>query len=175
MSISLYDISIPTYRRGLTNLASFLDKAETYATAGGVDLASYTEARLAPDMHPFTRQIQIASDSAKGGAARLAGIEAPAMEDTETTFALLRVRISRTIAFLDTIARDQVDARTGATIELPFPGGVMTFTATDFLMQFSLPNFFFHITTAYAILRANGVPLGKMDYLAGGGLPGAAA
>jgi hypothetical protein len=173
MSISLYDVSIPTYRRALKNLASFLDKAEAHAKENGVALATYAEARLAPDMHPFTRQVQIASDGAKGGAARLAGVAAPAMEDTETTFPELRERITKTIAFLDTIAKDQVDARDGATIELPLPSGAITFVAPDFLTQFALPNFFFHVTTAYAILRAQGVPLGKMDFLAGGGLPGA--
>jgi hypothetical protein len=174
MSISLYDVSIPTYRRGLKNLASFLDKAEAHARANGVDLATYVEARLAPDMHPFARQIQIASDGAKGGAARLAGVDAPAMEDTETTFPQLRERIAKTIAFLDTITKDQVDARDCATIELPLPSGSITFVAPDFLTQFALPNFFFHVTTAYAILRSKGVPLGKMDFLAGGGAPGAA-
>ena len=174
MSLSLYEISVPTYRRALKNLASFLDKAEAHAQANGVDPATYAEARLAPDMHPFTRQIQIAGDAAKGGAARLAGIDAPVMEDSETTFAQLRVRIARTIAFLDTVTKDQVDARVGATIDLPLPGGSLSFAAPDFLMQFSLPNLFFHVTTAYDILRAQGVPLGKMDFLAGGGLPGAA-
>ena len=175
MSVSLYDISIPTYRRGLANLASFLDKAEAHAKAGGVDLATYAEARLAPDMHPFTRQVQIASDAAKGGAARLAGIEAPAMADTETTFPELRERIAKTIAFLDTVKKEDVDARHTATIELPMPGRTLTFTAPDFLMQFSLANFLFHVTTAYGLLRAQGVPLGKLDFLAGGGMPPAAA
>jgi len=168
LSVSLYDISIPSYRRGLQNLASFLDKAEAHAAAQKTDLATYTAARLAPDMHPFTRQVQIASDAAKGGAARLAGIEAPAMADDETTFPELKARIAKTIAFLDTISKADVDARSEATIELPLPGRTMTFTAPDFLMQFSLANFFFHVTTAYALLRAQGVPLGKMDFLAGG-------
>ena len=175
MSVSLYDISIPTFRRGLQNLASFLDKAEAHAKATGAELGTYTEARLAPDMHPFVRQIQIASDSAKGGAARLAGIEAPAMADTETTFPELKARIAATIAFLDTITKAQVDARHAAIIELPLPGRTMTFTAPDFLMQFGLANFLFHVTTAYALLRANGVPLGKMDFLAGGQMAAAAA
>jgi hypothetical protein len=175
MSVSLYDISIPTYRRGLLNLASFLDKAEAHAKAGGVDLATYAEARLAPDMHPFTRQVQMASDAAKGGAARLAGVEAPAMADTETTFAQLKDRITKTVAFLDTLSKAAVDARHGATIDLPLPGRTMTFTAPDFLMQFSLANFLFHVTTAYALLRVQGVPLGKMDFLAGGQAPAAAA
>jgi hypothetical protein len=174
MSVSLYDISIPTFRRGLENLASFLDKAEAHAKAQGTGLTSLTEARLAPDMHPFTRQIQMASDAAKGAAARLAGIEAPAMEDVETTFPQLRERIARTIAFLDTVPKAQTDARAAATVELPVPGRTMTFSAPDFLMQFALPNFFFHLTVAYALLRANGVPLGKMDFLAGGQLQAAA-
>ena len=168
LSVSLYEISIPTYRRGLENLASFLDKAEAHARVNGVELSTYTEARLAPDMHPFTRQVQFASDAAKGGAARLAGIEAPPMPDTETTFAQLKARITKTIAFLDTITPEQVNNRHGATIELPLPGRTMNFTAPDFLMQFSLANFLFHVTTAYALLRSHGVPLGKMDFLAGG-------
>ena len=168
MSVSLYDISIPTYRRGLQNLASFLDKAEAHAKAEGADLATYAQARLAPDMHPFTRQVQLASDAAKGGAARLAGVEAPKMEDVETTFPELKARIAKTIAFLDTIPKAQVDARHAAVIELPLPGRTMTFTAPDFLMQFSLANFLFHVTTAYGLLRAKGVPLGKLDFLAGG-------
>jgi hypothetical protein len=174
LSVSLFDISIPTYRRGLQNLASFLDKAEAHAKAQSVDLSTYTEARLAPDMHPFTRQVQLASDAAKGGAARLAGVEAPSMPDTETTFPELRARISKTIAFLDAIRKDQVDSRDNLTIDLPLPGRTMTFTAPDFLMQFSLPNFLFHVTTAYGLLRAQGVPLGKMDFLAGGQMAAAA-
>ncbi len=174
MSVSLYDISIPTYRRGLQNLASFLDKAEAHAKLEGKDLAAYIEARLAPDMYPLTRQIQLASDAAKGGAARLAGVEAPKMEDVETTFPELKERIAKTIAFLDTLSKDEVDARHGATIELPLPGRTMSFTAPDFLMQFSLANFLFHVTTAYALLRAHGVPLGKMDFLAGGQAPATA-
>jgi hypothetical protein len=169
MSVSLYDISIPSYRRGLQNLSSFLDKAEAHAAIHGATLLqTYTDARLAPDMHPFTRQVQLASDAAKGGAARLAGVEAPAMPDTETTLPELKERIAKTVAFLDTIDKAQVDGRHGATIELPLPGRTMTFSAPDFLMQFSLANFMFHVTTAYALLRAQGVPLGKMDFLAGG-------
>ena len=171
MSVSLYDISIPTYRRGLQNLSSFLDKAEAHAREQKTDLNIYTEARLAPDMHPFTRQVQMASDSAKGGAARLAGVEAPAMADTETTFPELKARIAGTIAFLDTIDKAQVDSRHGAEITLPIPGRELKFTAPDFLMNFSLANFLFHVTTAYALLRAKGVPLGKMDFLAGGQPP----
>jgi hypothetical protein len=173
VSLSLYDISIPTYRRGLQNLSSFLTKAEAHAAGEGASLSTYAEARLAPDMHPFTRQVQLASDAAKSGGARLAGVEAPSMPDTETTFPELKARIAKTIAFLDTIKKDQVDARAGATIELPLPGRTMSFAAPDFLMNFSLANFLFHVTTAYALLRAKGVPLGKMDFLAGGQTPAA--
>jgi len=168
LSVSLYEISIPTYRRGLQSLSSFLDKAEAHAKTQGVELTAYTEARLAPDIHPFTRQVQMASDAAKGGAARLAGIEAPSMPDTETTLPQLKERIAKTIAFLDTITKEQVDARGAATIELPLPTGTMKFTPPDFLMRFSVANFLFHVTTAYALLRSQGVPLGKMDFLAGG-------
>ncbi|MDQ0464686.1 hypothetical protein QO010_002470 [Caulobacter ginsengisoli] len=168
MSLSLYDVSIPVYQRMLGNLASFLDKAEAHAKAGGPGLETLAEAKLIDDMASFTRQIQLASDAAKGGAARFAQQEAPSMPDTETTFAELRERIAKTQAFLASIKREDVDGGEGRTIELKLPNRTMTFTGTEFLTGFSLPNFLFHVTTAYAILRAQGVPLGKMDFLAGG-------
>ena len=168
MSLSLYDASIPMFIRTLKNLSSFIDKAQAHAAAGGNPLSTYLEARLTPDMHAFPRQIQMASDAAKGGAARLAGVEAPSMPDTETTFPELKDRIAKTIAFLETITPEQVNSRAGATIELPLPGRTMTFTAPDFLMHFGQQNFMFHVTMAYALLRMSGVPLGKMDFLAGG-------
>jgi hypothetical protein len=172
LSLSLYDVSIPVYIRMLGNLAHFLDKAEVHANEGGVDLKTYAEASLGHGMFPLARQIQLASDAAKGGAARLAGVEAPAMPDTETTFPELVVRIQKTIAFLEGIKRDQVDGQEDRKIVLTLPNRSMEFTGLTFLTTFSLPNFLFHVTTAYAILRAQGVPLGKMDYLAG---PAAAA
>ena len=110
----------------------------------------------------------MASDAAKGGAARLAAVAPPSYPDTETTWAEVKERIAKTIAFVESIRRDQVDGGEGRTIELPLPGRTMTFTAVDFLSQFSQPNFFFHVVTAYGLLRMQGVPLGKMDYLAGG-------
>lgn len=168
MSISLYDASVPGYLSMLRNLSAVLDKARAHAADHGPALSALAEARLAPDMHPLTRQIQMASDSAKGGAARLAGSEPPAMPDTETTFPELKDRIARTIAYLETVKRDQIDGAEERTIELKFPQGAMTFTGRDFLFQFSLPNFYFHVVTAYDILRAQGVPIGKMDYMAGG-------
>lgn len=167
MSLSLYDASIPVYLQMLGNLSAILDKAEAHAKANGADVASYMEARLAPDMHPLTRQIQMASDAAKGGAARLAGITPPTMPDTEATWPQLKERIQNTIDFVRSIKLEQVEGDVNRTVELPLPGRTMTFTAKDFLFSFSLPNFLFHVTTAYGLLRQQGVPLGKMDFLAG--------
>ncbi len=167
MSLSLYDASITVYIRMLGNLSHFLNKAETFAAAEHVELSTLTEAGLGHGMFPFARQIQMASDGAKSGGARLAGIEAPSMPDTETTFPELKERIAKTIAFLETISRDQVDGQEARQIVLTFPGRSMEFTGESFLLTFSMPNLFFHVTTAYAILRSHGVPLGKMDFLAG--------
>jgi hypothetical protein len=167
LSLSLYEASIPGYIRMLQNLDAMLDKAVAHAEQTGTDLAAYTDARLADDMHPLPRQIHLASDAAKGGAARLARIDAPSMPDVETTIPELKERIAKTIAFLETIKPEQVNGDEERTIELKFPNRTMTFTAKDFLFGFSMPNFLFHVTTAYALLRNKGVPLGKMDYLAG--------
>jgi hypothetical protein len=175
LSLSFYDISIPGYVRMLQNLSHFLDKAEAHAQEAGVDLSTYVEAGLGHGMFPFARQIQLASDAAKGGAARLAGVEAPSMPDTETTFPELKERIAKTIAFLQAIRREQVDGQEGRQIVLNFPGRSLEFTGESFLLTFSQPNFLFHVTTAYAILRSLGVPLGKMDFLAGAQQPAAAA
>ena len=168
MAFSLYDASIPVYLHMMRNLAALLAKAEGYAATSGADLATFLAARLAPDMHPLIRQVQMVTDGAKGGAARLAGVAPPSYPDTETTWPELKERLAKTIAFVETIERSQVDGRETATIELPLPGRTMTFTGSDFLLRFSLPNFYFHVVTAYAILRSQGVPLGKMDYLTGG-------
>jgi uncharacterized protein len=164
MSLSLYDATIPVFVRGLRNLSFFLDKAE----ASGADVKALSDARLYEDMHPLNRQIHLASDAAKSGAARLAGVAPPSFPDVEVTFPELRERIAKTIAFLEGIKPEQLNGREDATVELPLPGRTMTFTGKDFLLNFSLPNFLFHVTTAYAILRSQGVPLGKMDFLAGG-------
>ncbi|MGI8840353.1 MAG: DUF1993 domain-containing protein [Caulobacteraceae bacterium] len=165
MPLSLYEASIPVYLRMSRNLSAILDKAEAYAEESGVALSTLAEARLAPDMHPLARQIQMASDAAKGGAGRLAGAEPPSMPDTETTFPELKERLAKTVAYLETIRPEQVDGGEDRTIELKFPNGSMTFTGRDFLLLFSMPNFLFHVTTAYDVLRNQGVPLGKMDYL----------
>jgi uncharacterized protein len=171
LSLSLYDASIAVYLQMLKNLSHFLNKAETYAAERHEALSTFTEASLGHDMAPFTRQIQFASDAAKNGAARLAGVEPPSMPDTETTFPELKERIARTIAYVESIKRDQVDGQEGRAVVLTFPGRTMEFTGQSFLLTFSLPNFLFHVTTAYAILRSQGVPLGKMDFLAGAQAP----
>ena len=173
MSFSLYDASAPVYLNMLRNLVAILDKAAAHAQANGGDIATYLDARLAPDMHPLSRQIQMVSDGAKGGVARLAGVEAPSMPDTETTFAELKERLAKTIAYVESLKPEQIAGREEETIELKFPGQTMTFTGASFLTTFSMPNFMFHVTTAYAILRAQGVPLGKMDFLAGARMAGA--
>jgi len=167
LSLSLYDASIPVFVTMLKNLNHFLDKAETFATDEHLELSALTDASLGHGMAAFTRQIQMASDSAKSGAARLAGVEAPSMPDTETTFPELHERIAKTIAFVESIQRDQVDGQEARVITLTFPGRTMEFTGQSFLLTFNMPNFLFHVTTAYAILRKEGVPLGKMDFLAG--------
>ena len=165
MSVSLHDIAIPTYRRFLANLAGFLVKAADHVKSEGGDPESLVDARLAPDMKTLAGQVQLASDAAKGGAARLAGVKPPSFEDKETTLAELQDRIARTIAFLDTITPDKTGGDDGRTIELPLPNRTITFTARDFIVGFSLPNFLFHVNAAYMILRNQGVPLGKLDYL----------
>jgi len=164
MTFSIHDASAPVLARSLRNLSAVLDKA----LATGVDEKTFLEARLAPDMHPFPRQIQMASDAAKGAVARLAGVEVPAMPDTETTFAELKDRLERTIAFIDSVDAAKFEGAEDREVLLKFPQGEMRFTGRDFLTSFALPNFFFHATMVYALLRANGVPLGKMDFLGGG-------
>ncbi len=167
MSLSLYEASIPGYVRMLKNLDALLDKAVAHAKETGEDLSTYTDARLAEDMHPLPRQIHLASDAAKGAAARLARIDPPSMPDVETTIPELKERIAKTIAFVETIKPEQVNGDEERIIELKFPNRTMTFTAKDFLFTYSMPNFLFHVTTAYGLLRNKGVPLGKMDFLAG--------
>ena len=167
MTISMYQASVPVIVRTLTSLDHFLTKAEADAAERGFDPAVFLAARLSPDMHPLTRQVQIATDGAKGGIARLAGIENPSFPDTETTFAELHARIAKTLDFVKTATPAQIDGTEANTITLKFPGREMSVPGQAFLLHFVLPNLFFHVTTAYAILRHNGVKLGKMDFLGG--------
>jgi hypothetical protein len=167
MAFTIYDASIPTMIRMLQSISKIMDKAVAQAKSEDKDIAPLLDARLAPDMHPFPRQIQIMSDAAKGAAARLAGIEAPSMPDTETTFPELQARIAKTVDFLKNVKPEQLSGAEDREIVLKFPSGEMKFSGRDFLTQFALPNFFFHATTAYGLLRHKGINIGKMDFLGG--------
>ncbi|MFF7709504.1 DUF1993 family protein [Pseudomonas sp. NPDC007930] len=164
MQIALYDASIAAFLRGLNNLDAFLAQAQAYAEKKQFDAGNLLVARLAPDMLPFTKQVQIACDSARFSAGRLSGAEVPSHPDDETTLEQLRERIGKTVAFLEGLDKTLFDGPE-KTIEMKFKGQTATFTSQDYLLQFALPNFYFHVTTAYAILRHNGVALGKMQYL----------
>ncbi|MBO9576056.1 MAG: DUF1993 domain-containing protein [Sphingobium sp.] len=167
MPISMYDASIPMLINMLGNMKVWLDKAAAQKSE-----ADLIDARLIADMRPLTAQFQSASDSAKNGAARLAGIEMPSMPDTETSFAELKERCDKTVAFLQTITPEQLEGSENRTVEIRFPSGHgYRFTGLDYLTKFMLPNFFFHVQTAYAILRAQGVDVGKQDYLQHMGMP----
>lgn len=165
MTFSIHDASIPLMIRMLGNLSKILDKAVAEAMAKGIGLDVLLDARLAPDMFPLTRQIQIATDAAKGCAARLAGQEAPSFPDTETTFPELKERIAKTIAYLESFGADQFAGAAERTVTVQTRKHSYEFTGRDFLTKYALPNFFFHVTTAYGLLRHKGIEIGKMDYL----------
>ena len=167
MSFSVYESCIPSMIRFLENLSKILDKAVGQANARNMPLSDLIEARLAPDMHPFPRQIQIASDVAKLSAARLAGMDPPSFPDTETTFPELQARIAKTIDYLKSVPRDKYEGAEDRAITLKFPQGEINFVGRDFVTNFALSNFFFHVTTAYDILRHKGIEIGKQDYLGG--------
>lgn len=165
MSLSMYSASIPVLVRMLGNLSAILHKAEAYAAERKIEPSVLLNARLAPDMLPLVSQVQIASDNAKGCAARLAGLDIPSYADTESSFAELQARIAKTQTFLGSVTAAQVDGSEGKSITLNFPGMELKFSGQDYLLNFVLPNFYFHVTTAYAILRHNGLDIGKMDFL----------
>ena len=165
MSISMYDVSIPMMTLGLTNLTAILDKAAAHAADKKFDSLVLAQARLFPDMYPLARQVQIACDTAKGAAARLAGIEVPKHEDTETTLAELKARIAKTVDFLKSVTPAQLKDAESRAIEIKFPNGSWKFTGIAYLSDFALPNFYFHVSMVYALLRKNGVDIGKMDFL----------
>jgi hypothetical protein len=150
----------------LSSLDKILTKAEADAESRKIDPLVLVNDRLAPDMLPLTRQVQIMTDGAKGAASRLAGVEPPKWADDEKTFADLHARIAKTIAHLQTFKPAQFDGAETRAIELKFPNATLNFTGKDYFLGFVIPNFYFHYTTAYAILRHNGVPIGKMDFLA---------
>ncbi len=165
MPISMHAGSVPVFLQLLTNLLGWLDKAEAHATAKKFDPNNYLGLRLAPDMLPLSRQIQIASDTVKNCLARLAGVEPPKWADDEATLDALRGRIRKTIDYAQSFAAGQIDGSEKREIVLPMPGGPVTFTGERLLEHFSLPNFFFHVTMTYALLRQGGVELGKADFL----------
>ncbi|AJP59858.1 hypothetical protein UC34_17415 [Pandoraea vervacti] len=165
MSISLYRATIPVYLRGLTVMADYIKKARAHCEARSVDPDSILKARLAPDMLDFIGQIQRVSDTAKFAVARLTGVEAPKFEDNETTFDQLRDRIANTEAFVAGILEDRFDGAESRQITLKFKAYQTTMDAVDYLFKFALPNFYFHVTTTHDLLRAQGVEVGKTDYL----------
>ena len=165
MKISMYHVSAPRFIHTLGNLSAILDKAAAHAEAKKIDPLVLTSFRLYPDMFPFTRQIQIACDAAKGAVARLAGVENPKHEDTEKTFEELKARIAKTIAFIKTVKAEQIDGTEDKEITLKVGGQDLKFTGMQYLLGFAQTNFYFHVATAYNILRHNGIEIGKTDFL----------
>jgi hypothetical protein len=165
MEAGMYAMSIPLIKRGLTNLSALIDKAAAHVEAHKIDPAALINFRLYPDMLPFSKQIQVACDLSKGCAARLGGVAVPKHEDTETTFAELQARIAKTIAFIDTVDSKAIDASAANPIKIPIRDRELNLTGYSYLTQMALPNVYFHLTTAYAILRHNGVVIGKTDFI----------
>jgi len=165
MTLSMYQASAPRFANMLKNLSAILDKAQAHVEAKKLDPAALTACRLYPDMFPLTRQVQVACDAAKGAVARLAGVEIPKHEDTEQTFAELQARIARTIDFINTIKPAQIDGSEGKEIVLKLGAREVKFTGMQYLLGHATPNFYFHVTTAYNILRHNGVEVAKRDYI----------
>jgi len=165
MTISMYQSSAPRFASILKNLSAILDKAKAHAEAKKIDELVLTSSRLFPDMYPLSRQVQIACDAAKGAVARLSGVEAPKHEDTEKTFDELKARIEKTLAFIATAKAAQIDGSEDKEIVLKLQGRDVAFKGIQYLLGFVLPNFYFHATTTYNILRHNGVELGKRDFV----------
>jgi uncharacterized protein len=165
MTLSLYDVSIPVFVRAFGNLSAILEKGRAFADEHGMPHAELIEARLIADMAPLSAQVQRCSDTAKGVAVRVGQVPNVVMEDKESSFEDLQERIARTVELLRSVPADSMIGREDARVTLPVPGGEVPFTAQGFVLGFALPNFFFHVTTAYALLRMKGVPVGKLDYL----------
>jgi hypothetical protein len=161
----MYQASSPCFARMLRNLSVLIDKAEAHCTAKKIEPSALTTARLFPDMFPFTRQVQISCDTAKGAVARLAGVDIPKHEDTEQTFAELKARIAKTVEFVESLKPAQIDGAEEREVVLKLRGQDVKFNGLQYLLGFAYPNFYFHVTTAYNILRHNGVEIGKRDYV----------
>jgi hypothetical protein len=165
MTISMYQASVPAFVRALNNLASILEKGAAHAQARKIDESVLLGSRLFPDMFPLARQVQLVSDTAKSGAGRLAGAEFPAFEDKETTFQELLERIRKTVTYLQTLQPAQIDGSEEKTVTWQTRSSTRSMQGLPYLMNHVLPNVHFHVTTAYAILRHNGVEIGKKDFL----------
>ena len=165
MAIDIYDQVVPVMQKMLSNLSVILQKAESYAEARKIEPAALLQARLYPDMFTFTRQVQIASDFVKSTPSRLAGVEVPKWDDTEQTFAELQARIQRALDYIGGFRREQFAGAETRAIEVKTPVRTLNFDGKTYLLNFALPNFYFHLTMAFAILRHNGLEVGKLDYL----------
>jgi len=165
MTISMYAASVPVFQASLTALSAILDKAAAHCAAKKIDPAVMLQTRLFPDMLPFVRQVQIAADFAKGTAARLAGVEVPKYEDNEASFDDLKARIAKTLAFVTGLDRAAIEASADRDVMITVGGQPMHFKGLPYLLHFATPNLYFHVTTAYALLRHNGVEIGKRDFM----------
>jgi hypothetical protein len=165
MTFSMYSASAPVFKQILNSLSAIVDKAEAHATEKKIDPAALLQARLFPDMFPFIRQVQIAADFAKGSAARLGGVDVPKYEDDEVTFADLKARLAKTVAFIDSVPQDGIEASAQRDITTGSGEKTKQWKGQTYLLHYALPHFFFHATTAYDILRHNGVDIGKKDFI----------
>ena len=172
MSLSMYTATVPPFRSMLKNLSAVMAKAEAHCEAKKIDPNAFLASRLYPDMLPFTAQVQIATDNIKGAAGRLSGADIPKFEDGEKSFPELQARIDKTIAFLDTLTESQFEGAAERDIVLQLRDRKLEFKGAPYLLQWANPNVYFHITTAYALLRHGGVEVGKKDYLSGGAAQG---
>jgi len=165
MSLTMSGASVPMFNQYLVALAHLLEKAEAHAQAGKIDPSALLQARLFPDMFPLTSQVQFACDFAKGAVARLAGVPVPSYEDNEKSFAELKARIAKTLDFVNSIEANRIDGSESRDIRMMFAGQPLAFKGEPYLIGFALPSFVFHVTTAFGILRHNGVNIGKADFL----------
>ncbi len=162
---ALYNVTIPAFIRGLQNLSAMLEKSKTFATEQGMDLSELLDARLIADMAPLTRQIQMVTDTAKFVAVRVGQVENEAWADDETGYEDVQERVSKAISFLQNVATEGFDAREDAKVVLTTPSGDIPFTGSTYVHGFAIPNFYFHLSIAYALMRMKGVPVGKLDFL----------
>jgi uncharacterized protein len=167
MKLTMHEASSVRFAAMLRNLSTLLDKAQAYVDARKIDPLALTAFRLYPDMFPLSRQVQISCDTAKGAVARLAGVEIPKHEDTEKTFAELKSRIAKTLDFIESVPAAKIDGSEEREVVLQMRTGERKFRGAEYLLGFAYPNFYFHVATAYNILRHNGVELGKRDFLGG--------